>query len=80
MNRVRPSPAAMQQACDQFNGRYCLNDEVTAYTGLIGENPKRAWITSKAEVLGGHTPVVYVIGEAHGAIALTHISPGRMRI
>lgn len=80
MNRARLSPAAMQQACDQFNGRYRLNDEVTAYTGLIGENPKRAWITSKAEVLSGHTPVVYVTGEAHGAIALTHIFPGRMRI
>jgi hypothetical protein len=62
---------------EQFNARYPVGTPVVAYPGARPEdapNDERL-ITrtrSKAEVLGGHTDVVWVDG--HGAcIALTHV-------
>lgn len=69
---ARQSPAQMQAACDRFNARHKPGDTITVYTGLIGENPKSAQVRWPAEIMGGHTAVVYVTGAAHGAIALTH--------
>lgn len=69
---VRQTPAQMQAACDRFNATYKPGDTITVYTGLIGENPKSAQISYPAEIMGGHTAVVYVEGGARGSIALTH--------
>lgn len=71
----RQSIAQMQAACDQFNLRYKPGDEITVYTGIVGENPKRAVINHPAQVLYGHTAVVYVRGGANGSIALSHTAP-----
>ena len=67
------SAALMQAECDMFNANYKIGDEIMVCTGLFGESPKRAVVKYPAEIMGGHTPVVYVTGEANGAIALTHV-------
>lgn len=73
MSPRRPSPAEMAKAVDAFNAKHAVGDTITVFTGPIGENPKTAQVRYPAEIMGGHTPVVYVTGEAHGAIALTHV-------
>jgi hypothetical protein len=69
----------MQAACDRFNARHKPGDTITVYTGLIGENPKPAQVRFPAEIMGGHTPVVYVTGGARGSICLTHVAAGVVR-
>lgn len=69
----RLTPAQMQAACDRFNARHPVGDEIVVYSGPIGENPKRVAVRYPAEIMGGHTPVVYVTGGA-GCIALTHVA------
>lgn len=70
---TRPSPRQMKVACDRFNVTHKPGDDITIYTGLVGENPKVATVRSPAEILGGHTAVVYVTGGHHGCIALSHV-------
>lgn len=72
MSPRRPSAAEMQAACDRFNARYKPGDTITVYTGRIGEDPKAAQVRYPAEILSGHTPVVFVTGAYHGSVALTH--------
>jgi hypothetical protein len=66
---------------DEFNARYKVGTPVIAYPGARPEDipSARRLITrtrSEAQVLGGHTDVVWVDG--HGAcIALSHIDPFR---
>jgi hypothetical protein len=70
MNR-RQSPAEMQAACDAFNAKHAVGDTITVFTGPIGENPREAQVRYPAEIMGGHTAVVYTsIG---GCVALTHV-------
>lgn len=70
---IRQSLREMEAACDRFNEKHRPGDTITVYTGLYGENPKRAEVRYPAEVMGGHTAVVYVTGGAHGSVALTHV-------
>jgi hypothetical protein len=66
-------------SADEWNARYPVGTPVVAYPGCRPEddpNGKRLTTRtrSRAEVLGGHTDVVWV--EGHGAcIALTHVDP-----
>ena len=63
----------------QWNKRYPIGTPVVAYPGCRPEDDPsdERLVTrtrSRAEVLGGHTDVVWV--EGHGAcIALSHIDP-----
>ncbi|QQM45104.1 hypothetical protein [Streptomyces liliifuscus] len=69
--------AELQRRVDAFNSRYKVGTPVFAYPGCRPEDHPgdKRLITrtrSKAEVLGGHTDVVWVDG--HGAcIALSHV-------
>lgn len=62
---------------DEFNALYPVGTPVIAYPGCrpVDDSSAERLVTrtrSKAELLGGHTPVVWV--EGHGAcIALTHV-------
>lgn len=71
MNPRRPSQAEMQAACDAFNARHKVGGEITVCTGARGENPRPAKITYEAQILGGHTAVVYT--SVGGCVALTHV-------
>lgn len=68
----RPTQTQMLKACHDFNVRHQVGDTITVYSGPVGENPKEVQIRYEAQILGGHTPVVYVAGGA-GCIALTHV-------
>ncbi|MFE9855528.1 hypothetical protein [Streptomyces sp. NPDC005780] len=63
----------------RWNGLHPIGTPVTAYPGCRPEDDSEderltTRTRSKAEVLGGHTAVVWV--EGHGAcIALTHVDP-----
>lgn len=73
----RQSPRQLQAACDAFNAAHKVGDTITVFSVLIGENPKQVQTRSAAQILSGHTAVVYVTGGS-GCIALTHIeSTGR---
>lgn len=72
--RKPQSPKQMQAACDRFDASFKVGDEVIVFTGPIGENPRRATLRTGAQVLGGHTPVVYLDG-GMGCVALTHVRP-----
>lgn len=72
MTRQRHTPAQMQAACDAFNAKHSVGDTIMVFTGLIGENPKDVQVRYPAEIMGGHTPVVYVTGGG-GCVALTHV-------
>lgn len=68
------------QAVERWNARYPIGTPVTAYPGVRPEDGPGECLTtrtrSEAQVLGGHTAVVWVDG--HGAcIALTHVDPIR---
>ena len=72
-------PTVPTQTATQWNQRYPVGTPVHAYPGLRPEDDPKAEqldtrTRSRAEVLGGHTDVVWV--EGHGAcIALTHVNP-----
>lgn len=64
---------------EMFNALYPVGTPVIAYPGARPEDALDAeqLVTrtrSKAEVLGGHTPVVWVDGHS-ACIALTHVDP-----
>lgn len=80
MTDQTPAPLTDQQhATGQWNARYPIGTPVTAYPGARPEDdPTGERLTtrtrSEAQILGGHTAVVWVDG--HGAcIALTHVDP-----
>lgn len=71
----------LQSRVDEFNARYRVGTPVLAYPGCRPEDDKTATrlltrTRSKATVLEGHTPVVWVDGHS-ACIALTHVDPFR---
>lgn len=64
--------AIRAQTVDDFNSLYGVGTWVRYWTGTRQDPARDGQTRSKAELLGGHTPVVWVTG--HGAcIALTHV-------
>lgn len=68
----RQSPAEMARAVDAFNAAHKVGDTITVFTGVIGENPTEVQVRYPAEIMGGHTPMVYITG-GKGSVALTHV-------
>ena len=75
----RPSPRAMQAACDTFNAEHPVGSEVMFWTGLIGENGQIGTVRAPAEILSGHTPVAWIDG-ARGCVALSHVRPVPVKV
>lgn len=68
----RPDPIALQQRCDRFNADYEVGQWVT-----VRKDNGEGFITrtrSKAEVLSGHSAVIWVDGLA-GCYLLDRIVP-----
>jgi hypothetical protein len=62
----------MLKQCQDFNTRYAVGDAIKFWTEPREGNPTQEGIIRfPAEVMGGHTPVVWVEGK--GAIALSHV-------
>lgn len=73
--------AELQRRVDDFNARYPVGTPVVAYPGCRPEDCPSderlvARTRSVAQVLGGHTDVVWVDGHS-ACIALTHVDPFR---
>lgn len=56
---------------ENFNLKYPVGTKVRYYSGVKGVDPREGVTSGPADLLGGHTPVVFVEGVS--AIALTHI-------
>jgi hypothetical protein len=68
----RPNLAALQRQCEAFNARYSVGQPVT-----LRKDDGSGFITttrSKAEVLSGHTAVIWVEGVS-GCYLLDRITP-----
>jgi hypothetical protein len=62
-----------QLHCETFNAKYPLGTMVDFWTGLRAGEPSGTSTTrSEAELLGGHTAVVWLEG-VRGCIALSHV-------
>ena len=73
-----PNPKALQRRCDRFNELHPVGAAVR-YHPVIGEKKHRETKTrSAARVLSGHSPVVWVEGEA-GCVHLDAITVEKVR-
>lgn len=66
--------AADKQAVTQFNSLHPIGTPVRYWTGIREGDGKTSFTRTQAHLLSGHTPVVWVNGEA-SCIALTHVEP-----
>jgi hypothetical protein len=64
-------PKKMQAQCNAFNTKNKVGEFVTYWTGVREGEGKVGRIRFQAEVMGGHTPVVYIDGV--GSVALSHV-------
>ncbi|HEV7674461.1 MAG TPA: hypothetical protein VGQ12_08020 [Candidatus Angelobacter sp.] len=60
-----------QLIVENFNLKYPVGTRVLYRCGMRDGKPSEGKTCGLAEVMGGHTPVVFV--EGVGAIALTHV-------
>lgn len=68
--------ARMEGLCRDFNDAKGIGEQILVYAGAVGGEVEEVVVAEPgAYVLGGHTPVVQVMGgrRAHGCIALTHV-------
>lgn len=63
----------MQAQCDAFNAAHAVGDTIRVWSGMIEGDPVAVKIRFPAQILGGHTPIVYVTG-GQGCIALSHVA------
>ena len=69
----RPSPASMARQFEAFNARHAVGDTIHVWSGPREGKPVAVKIAHPAQIMGGHTAVVYVTGERRGSIALSHV-------
>lgn len=60
-----------EAACDRFNEAHATGETIRFWSGPRKGAPREGTIRYGACVMGGHTPVIYVVGV--GAIALSHV-------
>lgn len=68
--RRGPTLNTLQRQCDEFNARVKLGDEVQ-YEELIGEGGATYRTRTPAQILSGHTAVVWLEGKS-GCVAIDH--------
>lgn len=74
MMRRTKALAKMQAQCDAFNAAHTIGETIHVWTGMINKgDPVPRTIKYPAQVLSGHTAVVYVTGGG-GCIALSHVA------
>lgn len=67
-----------REPVDRWNRHHPIGAAVRYWTGERDGDGKTSVTRTVAELLGGHTPVVWVEGEA-SCIALTHVEPDYSR-
>lgn len=81
MARTHKAEAAsqrkMQKACDDFNAAHPDGTKVRYWTGIREGEGRPGKVGARAYVLGGHSPVVWIIADdpkaPAGTVALTHV-------
>lgn len=69
----RPSPAKQQHLVTQWNALFSVGQAIKYWPGPVGVGvPKVGKTTSPAQMLGGHTAVVWV-DCASGCVGLDHV-------
>lgn len=69
----RPSAAQLQKQCDRWNAKNPVGTLVS-YEEIVGEGEThRGASTTEAQVLGGHTAVIWLEGKS-GCVCLEHCS------
>ena len=71
--RKTPSPKQLQAEVDQFNATVPLGGEVD-YFEIEGAPLKRHKTRTEAQILSGHTAVVWLEGKA-GCVCVSHCIP-----
>lgn len=71
----RRTIAAMEAECAAFNEKHPVGSIVEVAPGTTDGRWLRATVNYPAQVMSGHTPVVYVRDGARGSIALSHVRP-----
>ena len=64
----------LQKEVDRFNNQFPVGTKVEYWRGIREGEGKIGFIKSRAEILSGHTPVVWIAG-CSGCIALSHVRP-----
>lgn len=64
--------AEMEAECDRFNKRFAVGEPVKCWTGPGEGAPVERKVRFPAQILSGHTTVVYIEGGG-GCVALTHV-------
>jgi hypothetical protein len=73
----RTSPAAELRAVEAWNAAHPVGTVVSYWKGVrVGPSTGSAATRSEAQMLGGHTAVVWLEGVS-GCIALTHVEAHR---
>jgi hypothetical protein len=70
--RRPPSPAALQQQCDQFNARFPVGQQVTVRKD--DGSGMNTTTRSEAQVLSGHSAVIWLDGIS-GCYLLDRVTP-----
>lgn len=68
----RRTPKMEMKAVDEFNNRFPAGSLVTYWTGAREGAGSKAITRSPAELLSGHTAVVWLDG-VRGCVALSHV-------
>lgn len=67
----RPTAAQLQKQCDNWNAKHPVGKAIV-YESIRGEGEShRGESTSEAEVLGGHSAVIWISGKS-GCVDLDH--------
>lgn len=70
--KKRPSTRERELEVENWNLKHPIGTPVRYWTSVREGPGKTGETRSVAEMLGGHTPVVWVTGEG-GCVALTHV-------
>lgn len=74
MNSISRSTVSAEKLAKKWNERFPIGTQVRYWTGAREGRGNIAITRTPAEVLGGHTPVIWVEGVS-GCIALSHVEP-----
>lgn len=74
MNKIARSTISLQKLVDKWNKQFPVGTQVRYWTGVREGIGNLSFTKTAAEVLEGHTAVVWLDGVS-GCVALSHVMP-----
>ena len=68
----RPNLKRMQADCDAFNAKFQVGSTIFCWPGVREGEPVERTVRFPAQIMGGHSAVVYVAGGG-GCVQLSHV-------